>query len=148
MASSGSESANKITVDNAGNIYITGEETWNTAGNYNGFLIAKLADDGTGTGTYGSATYASSSLTDAAGTLSGGTPSLTAPSISFSGSTPTLNAEDLYLHLIDDVTAQTSTLATTSVNDSLSDVPSTLTDSSSVLTDDTCNLSATRKSIS
>jgi hypothetical protein len=55
-----------ITTDSSDNIYVTGY--WDNGPDYD-ILIAKLPNDGSGTGTYGNFTYAESSLTDSAGSL-------------------------------------------------------------------------------
>ena len=54
------EYLNGIGVDNSGNVYVGGRTASSGEGDQE-FLIAKLPDDGTGTGTYGDFTYADSS---------------------------------------------------------------------------------------
>ena len=53
-----------VGVDNSGNFYVGGRTASSGEGDQE-FIIAKLPDDGSGTGTYGDFTYASSSMTDA-----------------------------------------------------------------------------------
>ena len=59
-----------IGVDNSGNVYVGGRTASSGEGS-DEFIIAKLPDDGTGTGTYGDFTYADSSslMTDGSRTL-------------------------------------------------------------------------------
>lgn len=88
LSSTGVDYAEGIFVDNLGNIYISAST--NISGNYQ-FLIAKLPDDGTMTGTYGSFVYASSSLTPATGGLTPSSPSFNNSPISLTDDPSSVN---------------------------------------------------------
>ena len=79
LSSTGVDYAEGISVDNLGNIYVAANT--NISGYYQ-FLIAKLPDDGSSTGTYGSFVYASSSLTPDTGGLNPSSPTFNSSSIS------------------------------------------------------------------
>ena len=83
------EEGKGIAVDNSGNVYVTGLTESAGAGSYD-LLIAKLPDDGSGTGTYGDLTYATSSLTDSASSLTSQGSSLTNSTSSLTSSTSSL----------------------------------------------------------
>lgn len=91
-----------IAVDNANNIYLAGNVASSGAGDYD-CLIAKLPDDGSLTGTYGSLIYAAAPLTDL-------TPSLTSSTTSLSGYTPSLT--DSSSTLTDSASSLTSSTTT------------------------------------
>lgn len=78
-----------VDVDNKGNIYVSGA-IYNTSTNTFNFSIAKLPDDGSLTGTYGSFTYASSSFPDGAGAWSDSASSMTNQTSSLTDSAATL----------------------------------------------------------
>ena len=69
LGGTGNDIGYGVIVDNLGSIYIAGRGG-------SDYLIAKLSDDGSGTGTFGSFTYAASSLTDSASSLTSSTSSL------------------------------------------------------------------------
>ena len=71
-----------ISTDNSGNIYVNGYTASSGAGG-DDFLVAKLPADGSGTGTYGSYTYAASTLTSGTSSLTSGTSSFTPSNSSF-----------------------------------------------------------------
>ena len=83
------EEGKGIAVDNSGNVYVTGLTESAGSGSYD-LLIAKLPDDGSGTGTYGDLTYATLSLTDSASSLTSSTSSLTDSASSLTSSTSSL----------------------------------------------------------
>jgi hypothetical protein len=83
---SGNDAGNGISLSSSGDIYITG---WANVFNQD-ILIAKLPGNGTKTGTYGSFTYAASSLTDAAGSLTSATSTLTDQASSLTAATSAL----------------------------------------------------------
>ena len=89
LGGTGSEQGFAITVDNLGNVYVTGQ-TASAGYGSNDFLIAKLPDDGSLTGTYGSFTYASSSLTDASSFVTDASSSLTDASSSLTDASSSL----------------------------------------------------------
>ena len=79
----------EIAVDNSGHIYVIGYSDDGTGNN--DFLIAKLPDDGTLTGTYGSITYAASSFTDAESFLTNQSHSFTSSTSNLPESASSLN---------------------------------------------------------
>ena len=87
--SGGTDYHRGIAVDPDGsNIYIVGQ------GNVTGstdWIVAKLAGDGTGTGTYGNFTYATSSKTDTAGTLTSQSHNQGSSNFTLSNSTSSLS---------------------------------------------------------
>ena len=98
LGGTSSDEGKGIIHDGNGNIIIVGETESSGAGGRD-VLIAKLPDDGSLTGTYGSYTYASSSLTEDAtsntdnpGSLTSNTSSYTDDSISFTSATSTLTS--------------------------------------------------------
>ena len=85
-SSSANDRVNAIVHDGSDNVYIAGYTQTAGAGN-NDFLIAKLSNDGSGTGTFGSFTYAASSLTDASSSLTSQNGSLTNSTANMTDST-------------------------------------------------------------
>ena len=92
LSSSGDEAGYAITTDTAGNMYITGYTTVSDPSSQYDVVIAKLPSDGSKTGTYGSWTYAVTTLTSATSTLSDATATLTAATSTLTEGTPTLTA--------------------------------------------------------
>ena len=77
LGGSSNDQGQDIVVDNSGHIYVIGYSESSGVGNHD-FLIAKLPDDGTMTGTYGSIAYS-----DSSSNLTPGTSSLTNSAHSF-----------------------------------------------------------------
>jgi hypothetical protein len=99
LTSSGSDAGYAIAVDADGAMYVTGFTTVTDPSSEYDVIIAKLPADGSRTGTYGSWTYAASSLSTATATLSDATATLTDASRSLTGAdsaltptTPTLTS--------------------------------------------------------
>ena len=88
--SAGTDYHRGISVDPDGsNIYIVGQGS--VAGKGTEWIVAKLAGDGTGTGTYGNFTYATSSKTDTAGTLTSQSHNQGSSNFTLSNSTSSLS---------------------------------------------------------
>jgi uncharacterized delta-60 repeat protein len=104
LSSSGSDYGFAITVDNSNNIYVCGAS--NVSGT-NDFLIAKLPDDGSLTGTY---TVGGYSFTYAVSTLTDGTPSLTGSTTSYTSSTSSMTDQ------VSGLTATTSSYTSSVTN--------------------------------
>ena len=105
LGGTGSEIGYGIVVDGSGNLYVAGYTTSSGSGG-DDLFIAKLSDDGSGTGTYGNFTYASSSLTDSSSSLTASASSLTNASASLSDSSSSLT--DTTSNLTSSVTSMVS----------------------------------------
>jgi uncharacterized delta-60 repeat protein len=105
LGGSGSDRGNSIAIDSAGNLHLLGYTASAGAGS-NDFLLAKLPNDGSLTGTYVlntvNITYAASSLTAATSSLTEATPSLTAStsSLTDAASSLTSNSASLTEYLV------------------------------------------------
>ena len=80
----------KIATDNSGSIYISGY-TYSSGAGGDDWLVAKLPADGSGIGTYGSYTYAASTLTSGTSSLTPGTSSFTPSNSNFTEQEASLN---------------------------------------------------------
>ena len=93
LNTTGTEYNRNIAVDPDGsNVYVVGY--CNVSGASTEWVVAKLPGDGTGTGTYGTFTYSTSSLTDQAGTMTGASYSHGSTNFTLSNNTSTLNEGD------------------------------------------------------
>ena len=100
-----------IAVDNSGNIYVSGYVQGAPSVGQHDFFLAKLPDDGSLTGTHGSFTYASLSLTASTSTLITANSSLTV------NTTPSLTAATSSLtDVTSSLTSSTTTIASLSTN--------------------------------
>ena len=95
LTGSGTDEAYGVALDSKDNLNIVGLSASVGAGG-NDFLIAKLPNDGSLTGTYAlnsvNLTYATSSLTAATSTLTGATTTLTSSTSTLTAATPTLTS--------------------------------------------------------
>ena len=100
LGGTGDDRGNSIGIDSSDNIYVLGQ-TASTGSGSDDFLIAKLPNDGSLTGTYVldgvDIVYSASTLTGATSTLTAATSSLTAAASSLTGATSTLTAADVTL---------------------------------------------------
>jgi len=85
------------------NMYVSGYTASDGEGS-DDIFIAKLPSDGSKTGTYGSFTYQATTLTESAGSLTGGTPSLSTSSAKGSPTESTSTLTDAAATLTEDVT--------------------------------------------
>ena len=100
-----------IVHDNSGNIYFTANS--NQAGTPD-IIVAKLSDDGSGTGTYGNFTYATASLVtvDSSAVMSETSASYTSSNSSQTDQSSSMNSGDLTLTSSQQVVSQATNLTT------------------------------------
>ena len=93
LGGSSSDQGQNIVVDNSGHIYVIGYSDSSGAGNQD-FLIAKLPDDGSLHGIYGSYTYAVSSLTPGTSSYSSNVHSFTSQESNLTDSESNLDEDE------------------------------------------------------
>ena len=143
LGGSGTDNGHGISADGSGNIYVIGNTASSGAGG-NDVMLARLPDDGSSTGTYGSFTYAASSHTtgtpsltsatlshtDAAGSATASSGSLTDQSVSLSDSTTSMASTNLtaenYIG-ISDASYTNGQTATIQITGAVDDAQSSLT---------------------
>ena len=81
LGGTGQDYGEHIKVDSSDNIYVVGK-TQSTGQGSNDIFVAKLPNDGSLTGTYGSLTYAASTFNGSSPSFTEGTPSLASASAS------------------------------------------------------------------
>ena len=91
LGGASSDYGSGIAADSSGNVYVGGYTSSQGAGNLD-VLIARLPRDGSGTGTYGNFTYATSTLTSATSTLTNATSTLTSATSTLTSATSTLTS--------------------------------------------------------